>query len=873
MIACLHTLFEKHANRTPDLVAAKFFSDEISYRELNQKSNRLANYLCQKGVKTGDRVSLCVERSLNMLVCILGILKSGAAYVPIHPNDPEKRIKFLLEDMDSTILITQKKLLKNITCRQKIICLDRDFDPSSSCFTDNPSIRIPGDSLAVILYTSGSTGQPKGVMLSHHSLTNRIVWDCSTYQHSCNDIFLQHASYTFDFSVLEIFSALASGGKLILAKPDFYYDSNYLIKLIQNEKITKMGSGPSLLKAYIDLPEFKKCCSLKLVTLGGEPLSYDLQQTFFKNSSARLINIYGPTETSISVLHWNCDRRDKSKIVPIGHPVADMKIYLLNEKLQPVPDGEIGEIFISGPGVATGYHNRPALTKAHFIKNPFGTGIYGRLYKTGDLGKIIPNGAFLFMGRKDQQVKIRGFRIELQEIEHCINQMTDIRSCTVLGINDDNLGTKLIAYLVPITGSKISITTIKQHLQANLPEYMVPSLFITLDRLPLSPNGKVDRKALPLPDNARLLSQAVYAPPVTPDQFHLVRIWEKVLKVKPIGIDDAFYHLGGTSLLAAETFHLMQTEMGCTLPPSSFIKAITIRKQSQLIAESKSSSGLIHICRMGERTPVVFIRHVQGDPTLSSYVMDRIAPDIPFVITLPFGQTPETVPESIEEAAEQYLQELLKKFPRREYHFCGYSMGGLIALEMARQLKAKGKNIGTVFLIDTFHPEILVRQRDSYQTFKRIIFYLKNLIVSSHGVRIEIIKVLTDNAVSAVRSLIMGEATHPLFLNILQSLGTAPDRHRQFPPDKNILLALKYRPTPYSGNILLITAEGKKQPCIYQDKSYQDDKKENLRLWRETVSKKIHSIEIPGDHQTMIQETGIAALTEAIHSQIKPAQL
>jgi len=868
MTIYLHTLFEKQVKRNPDAPAAKILAEEISYRELEEQSNRLANFLRGKGVRTGDCVCLCLKRSLDMLVAILGTLKSGAIYVPLDPKDPAARINFLLKDTGGRLLLTHQSVPIDFSCEQEIVCLTKDRARISAGTKRAPDLDIPDSRAAVILYTSGSTGQPKGVLLSHRSLVNRLIWDGKTYRHTPADIFLQHASYTFDFSVLEIFMALASGGKLILAKPDFYYDSNYLIQLIQNEKITKMGSGPSALKVYIDLPEFKKCTTLKQVFLGGEVLSDDLQKTFFKHLPAELINIYGPTETSISVLHWNCDRKDTSKIVPIGYPVADMEIYLLDDSRQRVPEGEIGEIFISGRGVAIGYHNRPKLTENRFLPNPFGHGPYARMYKSGDLGKKLPNGAFLFMGRKDHQVKIRGLRVELQEIEYHINRIADIRSCAVLGIDDSKQGAKLVAYIVPNNDCKIKIDTIKKHLRTNLPEYMVPSLFISLPRLPLSPNGKVDRKSLPVPDNVRQLSPAAYAPPMTPLQIQLTGIWEKVLNLSPIGIDDAFYDLGGNSLFAAEIFHLMQQEMDCKLPFTSLIKASTIRTQSEIILEGDHSPELIHVCRRGRRTPIIFIRHVQGNTTLSRDFMNRLDAGIPFIIAFPFGETPETVPKSIEDVARLYVDSLLKKYPHNSYSLCGYSMGGLVALEMAQQLKAKARNVENVFLIDTFYPELFLSKINSYQVLQRINFYLKHLLTGKRRVRLEIIKFLADKTAAAFKNLMTAKEIHPLLLNVLEWIHLSPDWNKQFQRDKNLALTLQYNPRPYTGRTLLISAKGQNRPYIYQDRSHQKDIKDNMQLWEKVFTENFHVIEIPGDHTSIIQEPGIKILADTINAEI-----
>lgn len=861
---CLHTLFEEQARLHPDNIAIKFESEEISYQDLDNQSSLLTNFLRSNGVETGDKVCIFLERSIKMMVGILGILKSGAAYVPIDPKTPLERINFLLNDFGSQALVTVNSLADKINCGQKIIRLDTDWELISNCSSAHHDIKISNRNIAVILYTSGSTGYPKGVLLSHKSLTNRLIWDRKNYKHSPDDIVLQHASYHFDFSILEMFMALASGGKLILARPDFHYESLYLIELIQKEKITKMGSVPSLLKAYINLPDFEKCTSLKKVFLGGEILNYELQNTFFEKSDAELINIYGPTETSISVLNWTCQRNSADKVIPIGFPVADMNIYLLDNKNKPVADGNMGEIYISGVGVADGYLNQPDLTAERFVSDPFLNDNKTRMYKTGDLGKRLADGSFQFMGRKDHQIKIRGLRIELDEIEHHILLHKSISGCVVNGVENKKGEMKLVAYVVPVSNIELNFENINNFLLSKLPDYMVPNLFVQMSEFLLSPNGKIDRKALPYPHDVRLLSQTPYSPPKNEIHRQLIRIWEKVLNLKPIGITDPYDRIGGDSLATVEIIRLMENEMGCKLPLASFANAKTIQDQAEIIALDEKPSQLVYHCREGKKTPVLFIRHVQGEITVSNSLMKHLCPDHPFLVALPFGQEPETVPDSIEEIAQIYVDSLEKQYPSQEYMLGGFSMGGLVALEIASILKSKGKSVKALFFIDTFHPEILNKKMNTYQIKKRFLFYLRGLFKDKAQNKKAIIKYLAGRWLNMIMSFFKKGEKHQIIRRLQELLGVHIDRNNLYAEDKNKDLALKFRPKSYNGDVILISAQGKTKTCIYEDL----ERNESIIKWGNLITGELYSHVVLENHNDIMKEPGVESIAQIINNHL-----
>ena len=855
----LHSLFEQQVEINPDAIALKFQNDEVTYRELNNQSNRLANYLIKQGVKPGYKVVLYFERSIEMIVAILGTLKSGAAYVPINPSTPKERFDFLLSDLENPIIISGQKKLDNIKETHKVI----QVGESSQEPTEAPFVKIDAHSTSVVLYTSGSTGYPKGVLLSHKSLVNRIIWDTKEYMHSPDDIVLQHASYNFDFSILEIFMALANGGKLVLARPKFNYESSYLVELIQNEKITKMGSVPSLLKAYINLSTFENCTSLKQVFLGGETLHYNLQNLFFKKSTAELMNIYGPTEASISVLNWACKRNDENKIVPIGFPVANMEIYLLDENKQPIADGEVGEIYIAGVGVANGYFKRPELTEKHFIKIPFVNNGKDVVYKTGDLGKKLPNGAYQFIGRKDSQIKIRGLRIELEEIEYYLNLNENITSSVVSKIDADDGVDKLVAYVIPIPGSKLNINEIKGDLIKHLPDYMVPSLFVQMGEFPMNLNGKVNRDNLPYPDKLNLLSNNTYSSAENETQKRLIHIWEKVLKIKPIGINDAFYDIGGDSLAFLEMHHYIEEEFGIKLPLSSLSKSFTLKEQAEIIELNPlkdNPSKYVQLCRKGIKTPIIFV-----NPILRSYdslkLMNLLKPDYPFLETLHFGLNQSFIPGSIEEAAQLYVNELETHFSYKEYIIGGYSMGGHVALEMASILKEKGKSVKFLFLIDTIYPTVLkTLYNNKYLVLRKIKFDLAELVKSDVATKKEMVSrfvnfVLRKVHIKSLSQSANGTQKKPKALPIF------------FKEDINQMLSLasKYNPKQYDGTAILISAKRSQD----SNNSYSSHRYSKSAMdWKNNELKKLKIYKIPSAHQLLMEEPNINLVAEKINENL-----
>ncbi|WP_442936423.1 non-ribosomal peptide synthase/polyketide synthase [Nostoc sp.] len=605
---CIHQLFEEQVERTPDAVAVVFENQQLTYHELNCRANQLAHYLQSLGVSADVLVGICAERSLEMVVGLLGILKAGGAYLPLDPEYPQDRLGFMLEDAQVSVLLSQQQLVEKLPEHQaRVVCLDTDWEIIPQSNQQNPIAGVQASNLAYVIYTSGSTGKPKGAINTHLGICNRLLWMQQAYQLTEIDCVLQKTPFSFDVSVWEFFWPLLTGARLVVAKPGGHRDSGYLVNLILEQQVTTLHFVPSMLQIFLEEQGLKDCSSLKQVICSGEALPLELQERFFACLGCQLHNLYGPTEAAIDVTFWECQRESNLKTVPIGRPISNTQIYILDQNLQPVPVGVPGELHIGGAGLARGYLNRPELTQEKFIPNPF-SGSRGaeeqrsrgvrerrrkiakspvaspRLYKTGDLARYLPDGNIEYLGRIDNQVKIRGFRIELGEIEAALSQHQDVQTSVVI-VREDIPGDKrLVAYIVPQPQVTPTISQLRSFLKEELPEYIVPSAFVTLDSLPLTPNGKLDRRALPAPEPSSELSDK-YVTPRTPLEEILAQIWVQVLKVELVGRHDNFFELGGHSLLATQLISRMRSSLKVELLLRSLFAAPTIAELAPLIQQ------------------------------------------------------------------------------------------------------------------------------------------------------------------------------------------------------------------------------------------------------------------------------------------------
>ncbi|MGN6704749.1 MAG: amino acid adenylation domain-containing protein [Rhodanobacter sp.] len=569
---CIHELIEAQVACTPQATAFSHEGATLSYAQLNEQANRLAHHLRASGVRPDQRVAICAERSLELVVGLLAILKAGAAYVPLDPEYPPERLAWMLEDCAPAVLLTQQALVSRLAPLAPTVprlVLDQAEPAWAACEASNPEAAAVGlhdRHLAYVIYTSGSTGLPKGAMNEHRGVVNRLRWMQAMFAIDARDVVLQKTPCSFDVSVWEFFLPLMSGARLVMARAGGHRDPAYLADTIRREQVSTIHFVPSMLHAFLDHGDTAACASLKQVICSGEALPAALAATFFRQlPDVGLHNLYGPTEAAVDVTAWACVAGDGASSIPIGRPVANTRIYILDGYGQPVPVGVAGEIFIGGVQVGRGYLNREALTAERFVPDPFAHDAAARMYKTGDLGRWRADGNIEYLGRNDFQVKLRGFRIELGEIEHRLATHPTVAQTVVLAREDRPGDMRLVAYIAAAAGTNPDPATLSAHLRASLPEYMVPAHYVMLEAIPLSPNGKVDRARLPAPDTATGSGTRRQQAPRDELEQHVAVAMAAVLGVEAPGVDDNFFDLGGHSLLASRWIARLNRELGLAL--------------------------------------------------------------------------------------------------------------------------------------------------------------------------------------------------------------------------------------------------------------------------------------------------------------------
>jgi amino acid adenylation domain-containing protein len=598
---CIHQLFEEQAERTPGAIAVVFDNQQLTYGELNARANQLARYLQTLGVGPEVLVGTCVERSPEMVVGLLGILKAGGAYVPLDPDYPQERLAFMMADTQTPILLTQQHLVDKLPdVKTETIRLDTDWELISQENKTNPDVKPNPNNLAYVIYTSGSTGKPKGCMITHHNVVRLFEATQDWYQFDHNDVWTLFHSYAFDFSVWELWGALIYGGRLVVVPYMVSRSPNHFYELLRREQVTVLNQTPSAFRQLMRAEESLEVTpnlDLRLIIFGGEALELQSLKPWFERHDdhrPQLINMYGITETTVHVTYrpiTTADLQDGSGSV-IGIPIPDLQLYILDQHLQPVPIGVTGEMYVGGAGLAKGYLNRPELTQERFIPNPFSNNPEARLYKSGDLARYLPNRDIEYLGRIDYQVKIRGFRIELGEIEALLNQHPAIRESVVVAQGVD-VDTRLLAYWVAQQQPAPSNNELRAHLAEKLPDYMIPAIFMELEQLPLNSNGKIDRRALPVPDHTRPKLENRFVPPQSPLEEIVAEIWTSLLKIEQVGIHDNFFELGGHSLQIIQVLSRIEMIFRVQLSPRTMFETPTIAELSQTIITHEAKSGQV----------------------------------------------------------------------------------------------------------------------------------------------------------------------------------------------------------------------------------------------------------------------------------------
>jgi amino acid adenylation domain-containing protein len=711
---CIHQLFEAQVKRTPDAIAVVFEAEKLTYGELNRRANRLAHHLRALGVGPEVLVALCLERSLDMVIGLLGILKAGGAYVPLDPAYPKERLDFILKDAQVPVLLTQERLAARFAEHDaRVICLDSGWETMARESEENPCNSTLPDNLAYVIYTSGSTGQPKGVLVSHGSIADHCRNAQRYYELDPRDVVLQFASLSFDVSLEEILPTLIVGARLVIMGTNIWPPAEF------HRKISEFGLTvlnlptaywQELAREWAGVPELVPNIQPRLFIVGGDTMLPDALKFWQRTpvNSIRLLNAYGPTETTITATAFEIAPRPGENTtdqrVPIGRPLANRAIYILDRHNLPVPIGVPGHLHIGGAGLARGYLNRPDLTAEKFIPDPFRAEPGAQMYKTGDLARYRPDGNIEFLGRADQQVKIRGFRIELGEIEAVLGQHPAVREAVVLAREDAPGEKRLVAYLV----ADSTADELRRFLKDKLPEYMVPAVFVLLDALPLMPNGKIDRGALPAPDRSRPELEKAFVAPRDDLELQLAHIWEEVLGVQPVGVRDNFFELGGHSLLAVRLFALIEKRLGKQLPLTAVFQGATVEHLAGVLrrqAKPGPQSSLVAIQPGGSKRPLFLVHPAGGHVFPYVHLAQFLGPDQPCYglqsRALEDGQAPHT---RIEDMASHYIQALQAVQPAGPYLLGGWSMGGVVAFEMAQQLHTHDQRVALLALLDSRIP-------------------------------------------------------------------------------------------------------------------------------------------------------------------------
>jgi len=596
----VHELLDEQVKRSPEAVAVSYEGESLTYSELNARANQLAWHLRAKGIGPDERVGICMERSLEMVVGLFGILKAGGAYVPMDSSYPAERLAYMLADAAPRFVLIQERLRRHLPrSNATLIALDSQWGEIGRQETGSLSAKELGlraDHLAYVIYTSGSTGRPKGAMNEHRAVVNRILWMQEQYRLGQADCVLQKTPFSFDVSVWEFFWPLMTGARLVVARPGGHQDPAYLMDLIERSGVTTLHFVPSMLQTFLGQHEMGRCPSIRHIVCSGEELPATLQNKCLEQfPHAQLSNLYGPTECAVDVTSWECTRDEAEGRVPIGRPIANTRIHVLDRRGRPVPIGVAGEVHIAGVQVGRGYLNRPDLTAERFLADPFGTDPNGRMYKTGDLGKWRDDGTIEYLGRNDDQVKIRGFRIELGEIEAQLVQHPEIKEAIVVAREDAPGEKRLVGYVIPRDiSNRPAAESLREHLRSLLPEYMVPSAFVALQAIPVTPNGKLDRRALPKPDQSAYTGRA-YEPPRGEAEEILAHIWQEMLHIERVGRNDSFFDLGGHSLLALKLLFMIDREFGLTLNVTDVYKNPTLTDLAGRIGGDLRSEDLVDL--------------------------------------------------------------------------------------------------------------------------------------------------------------------------------------------------------------------------------------------------------------------------------------
>lgn len=873
---CIHQLFEAQVEQTPNAVAVVCGEEQLTYHQLNIRANQLAHHLQQLGVKPGVLVAVYLERSIEMIPAVLGILKAGGAYVPLEPSFPKARIQLLLSSLQINCLVTQTGLLPSIhelelSALQHLICLDKSAHTQSVwevghqqvwnrpnldlLSTENLPASANSDDIAYVIFTSGSTGTPKGVVVRHQPVINLIEWVNKTFNVNSDDRVLFITSLCFDLSVYDIFGLLAAGGSIRVVTSHDVRDPEALLHILCHEPITFWDSAPPALQqlaSFFPKVQENNCHpQLRLVFMSGDwiPVTLpDLLKATFPG--VEVISLGGATEATVWSNYYPIGKVEAHwKSIPYGKPIQNAQYYILDDYLNPCPIGVTGELYIGGECLASGYLNQPELTSQKFIPNPFGN---SKLYKTGDLARYFSDGNIEFLGRIDHQVKIRGFRIELGEIESVLTQHQSVQESVVIAREDEPGNKRLVAYVVTNGETAPSMKELRRFLQEKLPEYMIPSAFVAIAKIPLTPNGKVDRRALPIPNQRPELEKAFVAPSQAVE-IELAQIWSEVLNIQLIGIKDNFFDLGGNSILAVKLFTQIEKKFGQKLPLATLLQSPTIEQLASILSQpniSASWSSLVTIQLGSSAKRPLFLIHALGGNVIGYQTLVRhLGTEQPVYGLQAQGLDGKQAPHTkVEDMASHYIQEIRTVQPHGPYLLGGFSSGGIIAFEMARQLDAQGDRVALLAMFDTYNPSLYIRNPSFWRT---IYVYLLTLLQLRSADRWNYFLAKVD----WFASLLTGKPSSKF--DLWNEHSFTEDAN---PYNMALIETFKqatmgdYIPQPYSGQVTLFTTKEILRWCQFK----------SCRGWHGMAQKGVEIHEVPGTHLGMLGEPNVQILAEKL---------
>jgi surfactin family lipopeptide synthetase C len=858
----IHALFEEHAGSAPDATAVALGDRSLTYGQLNERANKLAHHLRKRGVGVGTPVAICMDRTIEMVVALIGTLKAGGAYVPMDPSYPPERLVFMLEDTNAPVLLTEETIAARLPgSAAYTVRLDADWQTIADERSDDPDSGAGPDDMAYIIYTSGSTGRPKGVCCRHRSVLNLVADFARRAEISAGDRCGLWTSVSFDASVMEIFSALTAGGALYIASDAIRFDSGAYFKWLSENRIAAAFVPALMIGDLLEwIVENPLKLSLKRLEVGVEPINEKLLAGIMERvPGLAIMNGYGPTETTVCATQFDVrSETAHDRNTPIGRPVQNAKIYILDPYMRPVPIGVRGEIYIGGEGLAIGYLNRPELTAERFVPDPFGPP-GGRLYRTGDTARYASDGNLEFIGRVDFQVKVRGFRVEPGEIEAALGKHPWVRDCVVIP-KSERTGTKrLIAYVVTNKDKAGSVAELRSFLKETLPDYMIPAVFVTMESFPLTPNGKLDRSALPEPEVTRADLQGAYVAPRDEVEMQLSHLWEKVLGVKPIGVNDNFFDLGGHSILAVRLFTEITRVFGTSIPLAALFQSPTVAEIASMITGhglAPSGESLVAIQPKGTKPPLFFVHAYGGGVFFYRELADTLGADQPFYGLQAVGLDGKRPPLTrVVDMASHYIDEIKKVQPEGPYFLGGRCLGAYIALEMANQLHARGDSVGLLCILDSYW---VPRESDKGQ--KGILFHVKNVTGRGFKEKLAYIREYSGYRVIKTKLALMKVVSSLSF-----KLGrSVPSFMKDFYinvylPDVHTRAEREYSPPIYPGRITFFqaTAEIDRDPRTF---------------WGTLTSGGLDVRMVPATHKDILVEPNVKVLAETLNAALEKAR-